>query len=1064
MGALMRAHDWSATPVGLPDTWPQSLRTAVRLLLNTGHPMYIWWGAQGTCLYNDAYSRSIGSERHPGSLGQPARAVWEEIWDIIGPQIEQVMAGRGATWHENQLVPITRDGQREDVYWTYGYSPIDEESAPNDVGGVLVTCVETTQQVLAARHAVTASERQRRMFEQAPGFICTLHGPDHVFDFVNDAYKRLFGDRLFVGTPVRDALPEIEGQGFLELLDRVYATGERHVASRTPIRLRDTLDAAEKERFLDFIYEPMLDESGQIAGIFCEGHDVTEAHQAETVLRETEERSRRIVEGVKDHAIFITDADGVVVDWTPGAEAIFQWSADEIVGQPAELLFTPEDRSNKVPTREFAIARAEGCANDERWHIRRDGSRFFANGSVRSLHGAAGEVTGFIKIARDETARRAAESALDENRSYLRLLLDSAGEAFYAVDSDGVTTLCNQAFVALTGFAREEDAVGRELHHVIHHAHSDGRDYRKEDCPIYQCAKTGEPAFVTDECFYRLDGSAFPVEYRVRPIIREGELSGAICTFSDISGRLAMEAASREQMAEFQALADNMPALCWMAYADGSIYWYNRRWHEYTGTTAEDQEGWGWQSVHDPEILPRVIERWERSIESGTPFDMTFPLKGADGVFRPFLTRVVPICSDDGAVERWFGTNVDITDQERTRAELRELNETLERRIEERTSELMRAEEALRQSQKMEAIGSLTGGVAHDFNNLLTPILGSLDLLQRKHLGGERERRLIDGALQSAERAKTLVQRLLAFARRQPLKSGAVDVAALIEGMGDLVASTSGPRVRLEIDLAPDLPPAQADPNQLEMAILNLAVNARDAMPDGGRLTILARQEEVGAEHRSQLPRGRYVRLSVADTGIGMDEATIARSVEPFFSTKGIGKGTGLGLSMVHGLAAQLGGALTITSKPGLGTNVELWLPATEAPATPAERPQIAETGPAAGIVLLVDDEELVRMSTADMLADLGYAVIEANSAEEALRLLDDNPQINLLVTDHLMPGMTGTELAREVRSKQPDVAVLIVSGYADVEGIAPDLPRLTKPFRQIDLAASVAALAPVSP
>ena len=370
--------------------------------------------------------------------------------------------------------------------------------------------------------------------------------------------------------------------------------------------------------------------------------------------------------------------------------------------------------------------------------------------------------------------------------------------------------------------------------------------------------------------------------------------------------------------------------------------------------------------------------------------------------------------------------------------------------------ELAEAQEQLRQAQKMEAMGQLTGGVAHDFNNLLTPIVGSLDLLQRKGVGGERERRLIDGAAQSAERARTLVQRLLAFARRQPLQTQAVDVVALVGGMADLVASTSGPRVRVEIDVADDLPPAQADANQVEMAILNLAVNARDAMPDGGVLTIAAKPVEVGADGPADLQPGRYVRLSVADTGIGMDEATLARAVDPFFSTKGIDRGTGLGLSMVHGLAAQLGGGLLISSRPRLGTCVELYLPTSHESVQNAERTDPGDAQPAAGVALLVDDEELVRMSTADMLADLGYVVVEAGSGEEALRLLDAGQRCDVLVTDHLMPGMSGTELAHALRARRPGVPILVVSGYTEVESIAPDLPRLIKPFRQADLAAKL--------
>lgn len=371
-------------------------------------------------------------------------------------------------------------------------------------------------------------------------------------------------------------------------------------------------------------------------------------------------------------------------------------------------------------------------------------------------------------------------------------------------------------------------------------------------------------------------------------------------------------------------------------------------------------------------------------------------------------------------------------------------------------ADLLAAQDALRQSQKMEAMGSLTGGVAHDFNNLLTPIIGSLDMLIRKQVGSPRERRLIEGALQSAERAKTLVQRLLAFARRQPLQPTAVDVARVVDSMVELVGATVGPTIAIRIDVAADLPPAKADLNQLEMALLNLAVNARDAMPQGGELTIAARRRSVMCDNPTGLARGHYVCLSVRDTGIGMDAETVQRAVEPFFSTKGIGKGTGLGLSMVHGLAAQLGGGLTIDSAPGQGATISLWLPLGIAAAV---EPRVGgRTAPSrgSGVALLVDDEDLVRMSTADMLADMNYHVVEAASAEEALALIGDGLIPDLLVTDHLMTGMNGAQLARALKGRLPGLPVLIVSGYAEEDGIDSDLPRLTKPFRNAELASSL--------
>jgi CheY-like chemotaxis protein len=276
--------------------------------------------------------------------------------------------------------------------------------------------------------------------------------------------------------------------------------------------------------------------------------------------------------------------------------------------------------------------------------------------------------------------------------------------------------------------------------------------------------------------------------------------------------------------------------------------------------------------------------------------------------------------------------------------------------------------------------------------------------------------------------------------------------------MADLISSTTGPQIRVAVEVADELPAAFADPNQVEMALLNLAVNARDAMPEGGTLRISADAAIARAGGRVDIKPGNYVRLSVADTGTGMDETTLKRAIEPFFSTKGVGKGTGLGLSMVHGLASQLGGALTIHSRRGVGTNVELWLPVSSEPAQVADHEFAAKPQQVgAGTALLVEDEELVRTSTADMLSDLGYAVVEADSAERALEIVRGGLRPTVLVTDHLMPGMNGTELARALQAELPGMQVLIVSGYAESEGIAPDLPRLTKPFRSNELAAGLA-------
>ena len=399
--------------------------------------------------------------------------------------------------------------------------------------------------------------------------------------------------------------------------------------------------------------------------------------------------------------------------------------------------------------------------------------------------------------------------------------------------------------------------------------------------------------------------------------------------------------------------------------------------------------------------------------------------------------------------------------------ELRDLAADLERRVEDRTADRQRALAQLHEAQKLETLGQLTGGVAHDFNTLLTPIVGALDLLKRKIAGSDpRTERLVVNALQSASRATLLVQRLLGFARRQTLSTGSVDVAALLDGMHDLLASSVGPMVELVTRHEADLPLALADPNQLELSILNLCVNARDAMPEGGLLTIVAEQAVVDPGTDLDLRPGLYVRLSVIDTGVGMDEQTLARAVEPFFSTKETGRGTGLGLSMVHGLAAQLGGAFALSSTPGKGTRADLYLPLSgaaapiAAPAKPLPSPY-----PLRPLnLLLVDDEELVRIGTGEMLRDHGHHVIEAADGSQALALLADGAAFDAVVTDYKMPHMDGAQLAERIRAVRPDLPILLITGYTGSTDDSPDLPRLAKPFSQADLAEALANISPQDP
>jgi len=751
-------------------------------------------------------------------------------------------------------------------------------------------------------------------------------------------------------------------------------------------------------------------------------------------------------------------AEGVIVADASGRLTFVNEAAARIHGV-ARLDIEPDQYSDTYhlftengepyPPHELPLARAVRgeAVHDERWRVRRpDGTEVLAVGSARPVFDDAGRQMGAVLTIRDETARDVAEREVRESAARLRALTDNLpGGVVYQLRTDPVGQTREFLYVSqtheeLTGVTAEAVMADSSIPYRIVHPDDQERmlaagasaiqNNAPYDIEVRYLKPTGEVRWsrLISAPRKQADGSliwdGLQIDVTDR-IVAQRELEDLNATLER-----RVEARTRERDRAWKFSSD----LQVVVDATGVLTAANQAWQTILGWEPEEVVG----HRHIDFIHPEDQQMSEEMREAASKGDI-----------KPFENR----CRHKDGSYRWISW-VAALEEELIYASGRHI--TAEKDAQ---AALAATAEQLRQAQKMEAMGQLTGGVAHDFNNLLTPIVASLDHLQRKGLGDERERRLIDGAMQSAERARTLVQRLLAFARKQPLQTQAVDVGGLIEGLSDLVASTLGPRVRVEMQIADQLPAALADENQIEMAVLNLVVNARDAMGDGGTLTIRVNATRVEANDHPELIQGAYVCVSIADNGSGMDEATLARAIEPFFSTKGVGQGTGLGLSMVHGLAAQLGGGLSISSAPGCGTRVDLYLPSSQeapqkAPQRIAEKPQ-----PATGTVLLVDDEILIRMSTSDMLADLGYAVLEAGSAEEALRLADGGQHFDVLVTDHLMPGMSGIDLACELRSRRPGLPILVVSGYAEIEGVVPELPRLVKPYRQADLAAKLLEL-----
>ena len=627
-------------------------------------------------------------------------------------------------------------------------------------------------------------------------------------------------------------------------------------------------------------------------------------------------------------------------------------------------------------------------------------------------------------------------SLTDDGR--YRLLVEAVTDyAIYMLDRNGIVSSWNAGAARFKGYTPSE-IIGRHF----------SRFYTQEDRDTGLPARALETAaregrFESEGWRVRKDGSLFWASVVIDPI---REKDGAVIGFSkitrDLTERRASEEALRKSEEQFRLLVQGVTDYAiYMLDPDGKVSSWNLGAERIKGYTPSEIIGEHFSRFYTPEDIAggEPQKALATALNEGR-FEKEGLRMRKDG--RRFWAHVIidPIRHQDGSTIGFAKITRDITER-------REAQIALEK-----------ARETLLQSQKMDAIGQLTGGIAHDFNNLLTAVIGSIELARKRVPDDPKILGLLDNAIQGAQRGATLTQRMLAFARRQDLQAEAIDIPLLVRGMTDLLQRSLGPAVAIDTHFPLTLAPVQADANQLEMALLNLAVNARDAMPQGGEIVISAREKVLSSS--DSLRPGKYICLSVKDTGEGMDEATLARASEPFFTTKGAGKGTGLGLSMVHGLAEQLGGRFYLHSKKGHGTTAELLLPVAEKAATQpdiaAEPTANADIGPL--VVLAVDDDDLVLMNTAAMLEDLGHTVIEASSGKQALGILH-RTHVDLVVTDQAMPHMTGTQLAEAIRTEWPAVPILLATGYAELPPEAGNkFPKLSKPFLLDDLEKALAA------
>ncbi|MDR6928211.1 PAS domain S-box protein [Pseudomonas sp. BE134] len=628
-------------------------------------------------------------------------------------------------------------------------------------------------------------------------------------------------------------------------------------------------------------------------------------------------------------------------------------------------------------------------------------------------------------------------NSIEEMR--FRLLIDAVVDyAIYMIDPDGIITSWNAGARRFKGY-EEAEILGQHF----------SRFYTEEDrrAGLPQRAldtAINEGRFEGEGWRVRKDGTHFWSHVVIDPIRDpSGKLLGFAKITRDLTDRKMAEETLKQSEQQFRLLVQSVTDYAiYMLAPDGRLTNWNQGAQRIKGYRPEEVIGQHFSMFYTPE--DREAGEPQRALETARRegrFENKAWRVRKDGT-RFFAHVVVdPIWGDTGTLLGFAKITRDIT--EATLAQ----------------QDLERTREALFQAQKMQAIGQLSGGIAHDFNNLLTVILGNLEIV-RKRIGEDPKlTRLVDNARQGALRGVSLTQRMLAFARRQELKFESVEIPTLIEGISGLLRSSLGPSVVLETRFSAELEPVIADVNQLELAILNLVTNARDAMPDGGEIVISARKAEPRDQTRLSLKEGAYVCLSVTDTGEGMNEETLSSAMDPFFTTKGVGKGTGLGLSMVHGFIEQLGGRFVLKSHQGIGTTAELWIPV----ATPASdiRPVIGEeqSAPVAQLcVLVVDDDSLVLTSTGLLLEDLGHRVVAAMSGAKALEVFETEQHIDLVITDMAMPHMNGAQLAQAIRLKQPDLPIILATGYAErLEGFATMLPRLSKPYTQLNLVEVIA-------
>ncbi|MBP0597451.1 PAS domain S-box protein [Herbaspirillum sp. LeCh32-8] len=1067
-GRMVSASDWSGSALGEPAQWSPALRTSLNIALQSPSPILLIWGDARSMLYNDAFAACIG-ERHPAAFGASLSEVlfWPDIRQAHEAAIEACFDGRRQLLEDQHVALPAESGQSDEAWFDFSYVPVFGADGVQ-VEGVMCAIIDSTRLPRVGRRMPQDAQRLqkinreltverdnaqqanrelsaetrfvRELLEQSPSFMAVVRGPEHVFEMVNRSYFTLFGDRPVIGRPAREAFPQLLDEDLFELLDRVYRSGETYTARGARLFLRrapqpqSDRDSQFSEVVLDFVFQPMSGADGKVEGIFIEGFDVTERFAAEERLRIADSAGGiGIFEWFPDSGkLLVSDRFrqlwGLPHEGEVTADSLVSMIAEEHRPQLGIATIKDQERRNPLEYTEYRITRPDG---QTRWLARkgevvRDDPR-----TDKRYVGVVFDVTARKMM---EQALAASEASVRANNAFVRQLLDSTDQGFYSIDRNGLVTLCNAAFLRMLGFSSEKDVLGRAAHEVIHHSHPDGSVYALADSPVYRAARDGVTAQVDNEVFFRADGSSFPVQYQAHPVWQDGVLQGALCTFVDLTeqrrGMQALLWSENRLTAIF-----NQASVCFSELdLQGRYLRVNDALCRMLCRTEKQLMQMTLAEVTHPEDVPMNMAMFNRCIEDGKSFTLEKRYVRPDGSTFWVSSNISRIVDAEGRPQAMIAVSTDITERRRAEEALRELNDTLEQRVVEEILERSRAEAALGQMQKMEAVGQLTGGVAHDFNNVLQIIGGNLQLLQSDPSLEERSRQRVKVAIGAVDRGAKLSSQLLAFARRQPLQPRSINLERVVQNMDDLLRRAVGETIEISTVITHELWNTMLDPNQVENLIINTAINARDAMPSGGRLTLQIDNVHLSDPYflsQADLAPGEYVELAISDNGHGMSPEVRERAFEPFFTTKKEGEGTGLGLSMAYGFVKQSKGHISIHSEPGHGTTIRIYFPRSREHEVLIDDNREMEVRGGDETILVVEDDPNLQLTVIDTLASLGYRVLKADNGERALAIVQSGIHIDMVFTDVVMPGsVPATELARQARQLLPGVEVLFTSGY----------------------------------